>query len=117
MLATFTFIQVQAVSIDCPTMIQFASNLGMQSAQPTIWTQLNADCCTTAGVNCVSQRVTRIVWDGKGLKGFINSSALPSSVTWLNLGPNQLTGGLSSDWPSGLLFLEVDGNLLSGDVP
>ena len=117
MSVVMTFFQVQALSIDCSTMLQFASNLGMQSAQPAIWTQLRADCCATTGVYCVSQRVTQINWYGRSLNGFINSSALPSSVTWLNLGPNQLTGSLSSQWPGGLLFLELDGNQLSGDVP
>ena len=128
-----------AVSIDCPNMIQFAYELGMQNKQPAIWTQLQSDCCSTGGITCTSQRVTQIDWSSMELNGTINGTAippsltelslysnavignipkvLPSSLVYLTLARNLLTGSIPSALPSGLLELYLDGNQMNGDLP
>ena len=106
-----------AVSIDCPNMIQLAFRLGMQSKQPAIWTTLQSDCCTDSDVICASQRVTEILWYSMGLNGVINGTAIPSSVTYLDLSDNVITGSIPSALPSGLVFLYLHGNQMSGDLP
>ena len=59
---------IYAVSIDCPNVIEFARGLGMQTAQPAIWTVLQSDCCTAYGVyGDVNERVYQIIWYSIGL--------------------------------------------------
>ena len=107
-----------AVSTDCPNMIQLAFGLGMQTAQPAIWAELQADCCTASSISCDgSQRVLDIYWDNKGLNGTINGTAIPSSVTWLSLYNNGLTGNIPNALPSRLVFFSLDGNAITGAIP
>ena len=99
-------------------MRSFAFNLGMQSKQPTIWTQLQGDCCSATGVDCNgSQRVYKILWYSMGLNGSLNGTAIPSTVDYLGVYRNQITGPIPSQLPVGLITLYVDGNLMSGDLP
>ena len=112
------FTTIYTVSSDCPNMIQFAYNLGIQSKQPAIWMQLLNDCCSASGVTCDgSQRVTHISWTSKELNGYINGTAIPSSVLLVLLYRNELTGTIPSHLPLGLTTLQVDGNKMSGDLP
>ena len=106
-----------AVSIDCPNVIHFAYDLGMQSNRPSEWAQLQNDCCSTNGVTCVSQRVTEISWRRMELNGFINGTAIPSNVTSLILADNDLKGPIPSSLPVKLLELDLDRNEMSGDLP
>ena len=107
-----------AVFVDCPNMIQFADNLGIQSMQPSIWEELHVDCCATTGISCDgNERVTWIIWTSRGLNGTINGTAIPSSVTHLFLERNSLTGPIPSNLPIGLFHLILHGNLMSGDLP
>ena len=136
------FYYAYAISIDCPTLLDFSSGLGIQSRQPLIWNQLQIDCCLTSGVTCIGQRVTRIFWDSMSLNGSINGSingsALPATLEVLSLTYNQLFGvipqilptsltelliwnnGLSGNiptWPAGILKLDVSHNKLTGSLP
>ena len=106
-----------AISLDCPSLIQFGDNLGMQLAQPAIWTVLQGDCCTAIGVTCAIQRVTEIRWSSKGLDGYMNGSAIPSSVTLLSLYNNRIKGKIPSALPAGLLYMWLYGNQMSGELP
>ena len=111
---------IYAVSVDCTNMIELASGLGMQTAQPAIWTALQSDCCnaTRTEVYCDgSQRVWQINWDRIGLNGVINVTAIPSRVTRLYLNRNDITGSIPNALPSGLHVLDLSGNQMSGDLP
>ena len=110
---------VYAVSEDCPNVIQLAFGLGMQTAQPAIWAQLQGDCCTANdGVNCNgSQRVYEIYWVNIGLNGIINGTAIPSSVIYLHLYNNVIMGNIPLLLPGGLVLLYLHGNQMSGDLP
>ena len=105
-----------SISIDCPNMIDFARGLGMVTQQPTIWSQLQTDCCTANGVTCASQRVTQIVWNSMNLNGSINGAALPSGLQLLDLGINLVDGILPNTWPDGLQNLYLYRNQLSGSI-
>ena len=107
-----------AVSLDCPNVIQFASNLEMQNKQAAIWSQLQVNCCNTTGITCDgSERVSQIVWSGKELDGTINETAIPSNVTWLGLSDNLFTGSMPSSLPSLLTTLYLHNNRLTGPIP
>ena len=106
-----------AVSVDCPNVIELARGLGMQTARPAIWTALHGDCCTASSVDCVGQRVIEIQWESIGLNGIINGTAIPSSVTYLDLEGNSLSGSIPNALPSGLRKLDLSGNQMSGDLP
>ena len=112
---------INAVSVDCPMVIQFAYNLGMQTTSPSIWSQLQSNCCYFVNgfnaVTCVSNRVTQIEWYNIGLNGSINGTAIPSSLTFLNLQKNSLVGSIPAMLPLGLTALYIDGNSLSGGLP
>ena len=111
---------IYAVSSDCPNMIEFARGLGMQTARPTIWTALQSDCCNYGAtyVYCDgSQRVTQIDWYGKGLYGIINGTAIPSSVTYLILRDNDITGPIPEVLPSGLRYFTLRANVITGAIP
>ena len=106
---------VHAVSIDCFNTIQLAHDLGIPSCQPTIWTQLQLDCCTASGITCVSDAVSQIDWPYMGLNGSIN--VISNNLTYLNLYGNQITGVIPPVWPSTLEFLYLGVNLLTGSIP
>ena len=98
-------------------MINLARGLGMQTGSLTTWTQLQGDCCTADDLVCSNQRVTDIYWKAKGLNGVINGTAIPSTVTYLSLSENLITGNIPNHLPSGLVYLFLDGNRMSGDLP
>ena len=106
-----------SISIDCPNIINLARGLGMVTQQPTIWTQLQTDCCTANGVGCVSQRATGIYWNNMNLNGSINQTALPSGLQQIYLDNNQLTGFVPSLFPSALQLLYLYHNELTGSIP
>ena len=68
---------IYSISIDCPNLRILASGLGLQSQQPSIWIELQGDCCVATGIFCVSQRVTQISWFTSGLNGTIPPQKLP----------------------------------------
>ena len=138
MVNLFVLVLVRGISIDCPNIINLALGLHMNIAQPTIMSKLQFDCCTA--VTCVSQRVTELRWNTKGLSGSINGSLLTSGLKILDLSgnslsgaidkiifpdglqqiwlfSNQFTGSIPRIWPSGLLKLDVSDTQLSGDIP
>ena len=111
---------IYAVSIDCPNMIQFAYDLGMQTARPTIWSALQGDCCNYGATLVIcdgSQRVTEIHWNNFGLNRVINGTAIPSRVTVLYLFNNAISGSIPSALPSGLVALYLYNNAISGSIP
>ena len=68
-----------AVSVDCLDVISLAFGLKVSIKNPTLWTQLQGDCCIASGVYCDgSQRVWQIDWNNNGLNGVINGTAIPS---------------------------------------
>ena len=101
-------------------MIELAFGLGMQTAQPGIWSALQGDCCNYGAtyVYCDgNQRVTQIYWNSIGLNGTINGTAIPSSLTQLYLHVNAIKGNIPSLLPSGLVHLNINSNQMSGDLP
>ena len=108
---------IYAVSPDCPKMIQFAKGLNVNIQQPSIWSQLQIDCCNANGIICLSQRVSEIDWHSKGLNGIVNETTIPSNVTDLILYDNLLTGSFPSQLPNVLKVIRLDGNQLTGPIP
>ena len=98
---------INAISVDCPNVIQLARGLGMQTARSAIWTALQSDCCTANDVTCDgNQRVIEIDWQSYGLNSIINGTAIPSSVTHLDLRNNAITGSIPNALPGGLISLQ-----------
>ena len=106
-----------SVSVDCPNMVNLAGGLGMPGINLAIWNSLQNDCCSAAGVVCVSEHVTEIQWYGLGLNGVINGTAIPSSVTVFDLSRNQVSGSIPQNLPAGLSYLQLAANYLSGGLP
>ena len=107
---------ISGVSVDCPNVIKLAMQMKMNTSQPSIMSQLNADCCTAQGVTCDSStRVTQIFWVSLSppLTGIINGTLLPPFLTGLRLTNNKLTGSIPRMWPSGLLGLDISRNPLN----
>ena len=113
-----------AVSADCPNVINLAIGMGMDTSEPTLsaeMVKLRNNCCSSTNLECNNNsppRVTGISWsvDLAPLTGFINGSALPSSLTSLTLNRNELKGELPTIWPPGMVHIEVNQNYLTGDV-
>ena len=124
------------VSGDCPNVIRLALGMQVDVWKTALMNQLRSDCCisslntydgigkftpkrlyivcsTTGGI----QHVTEINWYGMSLVGYIDETAIPSTVTALNLFGNDLTGSLPRNLPPGLAEISVSGNSLSGDLP
>ena len=110
---------IYAISVDCPNVIQFAYNLGLQTASPTIWSLIQVDCCSFPGVKCDgNQRVYQINFFQLGLNGTINGTAIPSTVTYLSLSNNYLlTGSIPLTLPAGLTHFLAYRNRLNGTIP
>ena len=110
-------------SSDCANVIRLATDLEMDSNSAEM-IDIKDDCChTTSGkVQCSiiegSERVTFINWGrfNPGLNGFINGNALPSSLTYLQLNQNAITGTLPVKWPQGMIHIEVNRIILVGDI-
>ena len=110
-----------AASVDCPVVISLARNLNLNLVQPTIWNQLQTNCCTATGVTCDSNPyVTRIIWESLGLNGTISTIVLPSNLQWLRFGLNSISGPLPTNWaswPSSLYQVILKSNELTGNIP
>ena len=91
--------------------------MGMASAQPSIMTQLQSNCCTATGVTCTATRVTHIIWKNLNLNGIINTTAYPPQLTWFEMNYNALTGNLPNVYPPNLNFLHLGWNLFNGSIP
>ena len=130
---------VYANSIDCSDIVNLAIGLKMNSQQATIMGQLYANCCSAYGVTCSGTRVTSLSWQALNLNGFLNETALPDSLILLALDGNPITGNfpskypssllylvglgrtmmncvLPTSWPIGILEIDINGNLCTGDV-
>ena len=106
-------------SEDCLDLINFALGIKLQTVQPpTIWNQLQVDCCTTSGITCDgNQRVTRILWSSLYFDGIINGSAMPTNLVEMRLNDNRLTGTIPENMPTGLRVLDLQRNKLTGRIP
>ena len=107
---------IHAASLDCPNLINFAKGLNLDERQPSIWAQLQIDCCSTDYVTCAGTIVDKVYWGTLGLNGFINGSAIPPDITELSLFSNQLTGGIPP-LTSKLQLFDVSSNDLNGTIP
>ena len=113
----FIFSTSFSTSVDCPGLKAFAKQLSINIKQPTIWTQLQSDCCLASGITCNdTPRVITIDWNNLNLNGFFNGSLLPSSIVTLKLYQNSLNGTLPIIWPTTLTHLDVSNNDLMGDI-
>ena len=102
---------------DCDLVQSFAVGLGMNTVQPARMSLLKSNCCFGGtGVTCSNGNVTKISWVNMGLNGSINATAVPASLSYLNLNTNFITGGLP-DLPTSLFELFVYQNNLNGTVP
>ena len=108
---------VEAVSANCPKVITLAKNLNMNLVRPSIWSQLQFDCCSASGVSCdATPSVVSINWNTLGLNGTLNSSSLPPNLIWLYLNSNLITGAIPTTWPTGIQTLYLHGNLFTGSI-
>ena len=103
-------------SVDCPNLITFAQGLHMDVQNPSIWSELQIDCCSATGVVCPSTRVTEISWASRNLNGTILGNLLPATLTAIDLSFNSLTGSIPSLPPS-LVYIRLFNNALSGSIP
>ena len=120
MLVTIPVVVSVPASLDCPNVVNFALGLGMDASNPAM-SILKSDCCTSFFVVCDSNtpnRVKELNWEGFNpiLNGFINGSALPTSLTHIRIERNEIQGKLPTTWPSGMIHIEVNKNRLYGDI-
>ena len=113
------FILVNSISIECSALKSLAFGLGMQSRQPTIFSRIQANCCTSDGIRCSPyNRVLLIDWGVLNLNGVINSTALNlmSELTSFDVHQNQITGPPPSNFPrsSKLKRMDIGGNSIVG---
>ena len=112
------FSQMYGSSIDCPNLRSLAYSMEMNIRQPSIWTELQGDCCTATGIWCGSGRVNGIDWRSLGLTGTINSTAIPSLLEYFIIAHNRVTGDISSFLlPASLINIGLDDNELTGTIP
>eukprot|EP00835_Amoeboradix_gromovi_P006254 NODE_703_length_5018_cov_0.326286.p1 type:complete len:531 gc:universal NODE_703_length_5018_cov_0.326286:4405-2813(-) len=109
-------ILVSSVSVDCPDMKILALGLRMDVKQPTLYSQLLSDCCAVTGIVCVNSRVTGISFISKLFDGTINATAIPSTVTSIQLKSMAITGSFPL-LPSGVTMADFGSNLLTGSLP
>ena len=106
------------VSVDCLLVIELAKTLLMDIINPLMMSTIEEDCCASVAGTCNgSNRVVKIAWQSMGLNGTINGDLIPATVTSLLLKYNGITGSIPTNLPSGLLFLYLSGNALTGTVP
>ena len=114
-------LQLVAVSVDCPTLLNFASSLNIPAKNASLWTALSLpnDCCTAQGITCSGGKVTEIYWSSMSpaLDGTIDKASIPPVLVKLQLGYNSLTGTIPNIFPTTLQVLVLSQNLLSGSVP
>ena len=111
-----------SISADCPTLIDFARGLGMESVQPDIWSAIQNDCCDLSSpvrVTCSisPQYIIYINWAGLGLNGTINGTAIPQKLNILNLSDNKLNGTIPNSFPPELTHINLYRNKLTGSIP
>jgi len=107
--------------MDCPNIINLAIALHMDTKQPTIMSQLRADCCSgsvssSPYLGCVGNRVDVVQWNQLNLDGTVNGTAIPNKVTKLYIWQNSITGTLPLSMPTTVTDLDVDSNQLSGTL-
>ena len=134
------FSAVYSLSVDCPDLINLAKGLNMHLTAPNTYDSVVLDCCDTPNtkVTCTNDRATVLWWNDLNLNGKINGTAIPSTLTNLNLFSNFITGfdpvllpdsiKLVNLWDNYLVNLPlnipanceefvVPGNLIVGELP
>ena len=94
--------------------------MGMNTAQPSIMSQLNGDCCTAQGITCDSKaRVTEISYSNLSpkLAGTMNGTLLPPLLTSIWLSGNQLNGNVPQTWPPNITTIYIGYNFFTGNIP
>ena len=104
-------------SIDCTDLLNLGKSTQLDTFKPSLYTILQSDCCSiVAGITCINSRVTGINWSGFGLKGTINSTAVPSQLQYMNMSSNVLTGSVPKI-PLTVISLDLSYNQLGGLLP
>eukprot|EP00834_Sanchytrium_tribonematis_P005835 NODE_382_length_8372_cov_0.676538.p6 type:complete len:174 gc:universal NODE_382_length_8372_cov_0.676538:738-217(-) len=104
---------------DCQNLKQFAIGLGMPKVNPTIMNEIITNCCagSITRVTCVAGKIDSIDWHGLNLNGTFQAN-LPSSLVYLDLSSNQLTGNLpTTGYPVTLQTFIIYKNQLNGTIP
>jgi hypothetical protein len=116
LLAATTALSVsgQTIAQDCAVIQSIWQALGQTTAIPS-------NCCSRDyGIVCEGSRLTRILWQGKGLTGSIPESiGQLNGLTNLYLQDNRFTGPLPSSMGNltKLIQLHLNSNQLSGPLP
>ena len=105
-------------SVECPNVINLAFGLNLHLRRPTIWNQLQINCCNSTGITCAGNVLNSISWGNMGLNGTVNSTAMYfNGLQYLWLQNNKITGNLPNSFPSGFISLQMYNNKLTGTVP
>eukprot|EP00834_Sanchytrium_tribonematis_P006970 NODE_571_length_5897_cov_0.529148.p3 type:complete len:185 gc:universal NODE_571_length_5897_cov_0.529148:5569-5015(-) len=103
--------------VDCDNLLNFAISLGMQQANPTVFSQIQNNCCTgsISGIICNSNAITYIHWEGMALSGIFEGQYIPRGVVDLSIHGNRVTGNVTN-LPDSLQKLDLSNNRLDGYI-
>ena len=108
---------VFGISSDAQDVLNLSKGLGMNKVQPTIYLQIQTNCCNSNGITCDSnQRVNSIDWSYLRLNGSINGT-IPSTLITMDLSNNNITGTIPNNLSNTLQYLDTSVNKLSGNIP
>ena len=112
----FFFTNISSFSVDCPSVVTLASNLGMNKGSTrNLYNSIVSNCCTSSGITCdANERVVSIVWNAKSLNGTLNGSILPDKLESLYLEDNSIIGELPISYPDTLKGIYLQNNLITG---
>ena len=106
------------ISSDCPLVVNLAKSLHLDRVDPSRMQNLVSDCCTDRGVKCNNEnRVDAINFALSKLTGNMESVSFPSTLIWLEVYRNNLTGTIPNSLPDSLTHLYFDVNSFSGSLP
>eukprot|EP00835_Amoeboradix_gromovi_P000636 NODE_23_length_38171_cov_0.318108.p12 type:complete len:348 gc:universal NODE_23_length_38171_cov_0.318108:7263-8306(+) len=100
---------------ECENVVNLARGLGMESSNPTEFTSILNNCCSSKGITC-SGAIVGIKWNGYNLEGKINGTALPPYLRVLHLEDNKIYGDIPT-LPSTLTQFFLDNNNINGSLP
>ncbi len=101
---------------DCDLAISLAQGLNMHVVNSLLMNRVQMNCCTAPGIICSGQNVTQITWNGRGLNGTINSTAIPLQLDLLHLYVNSIHGNVPHIPTSAVKYLILYNNKLNGTM-